>query len=85
MVDRMVRVTNEQRKQETKIMQATQQTFAQRIEVKVRIFKVYGHLRSDSFETFLGTISPRCASCDGQRHGVNSFKAIATKIRVEEV
>lgn len=61
------------------------QTLTQRIEVKVRTFKVYGVLRSDKSETFLGTIAPRCTSLDGQRHAVNSYKAIATKIRVEEV
>lgn len=60
-------------------------TLAQRIEVKVRTFKVYGVLRSDKNETFLGTIAPRCTSLDGQRHAVNTYKAIAKKIRVEEV
>lgn len=60
------------------------QTLAQRIEVKVRTFRVYGVLRSDKQETFLGTIAPRCSSLEGQRHAVESYKAIAKQIRVEE-
>jgi len=66
-------------------MQATEQTFEQRCEFKLRTFNVYGFLRSDKFESFLGKMSVRCANYGGQRHAVNTYKAIATKIRVEEV